>query len=81
MSFVYVYIFPCHFICRRQYHRTRTVQSYVSYNKLKEIEYALGTDHLVILGRGGGLGFYLKKIFWFSVCKKKIKWLKRGTKK
>ena len=27
------------------------------------------------------LCFYLKQIFWFLICKKKIKWLKRGTKK
>ena len=26
---------------------------------------------------GGGLS---KKIFWFLICKKQIKWLKRGTK-
>ena len=35
------------------------------------------------LGGGGGAGgswFLSKKIFWFLICKKKIKWLKRGTK-
>ena len=26
-------------------------------------------------------GFLSKKIFWFLICKKKIKWLKRGTTK
>ena len=33
------------------------------------------------LGGGGGAGFLSKKIFWFLICKKKIKWLKRGTKR
>ena len=32
-------------------------------------------------GEGGRPGFLSKKIFWFLIFKKKIKWLKRGTKK
>ena len=47
-----------------------------------ELAMKLGTDHLVIWGGGGegGAGFLSKKIFWFLICKKKIKGLKRGTK-
>ena len=36
---------------------------------------------LTIWLSGRGAGFLSKKIFWFLICKKKIKWLKRGTKK
>ena len=37
-------------------------------------------DYLGVSGGGMGAGFLSKKIFWFLICKKKIKWLKRSTK-